>query len=126
MRPGPAPPGATRNAEASAREHGAGPLSQDCDRTGCWSPAARACVISGYDVGGAHAYHEASEGRRLGHAGGTADAARRLERRARARVDIGIDEGRLIVAPRMRPSQTLAELVAHGDETDPTDHEDRA
>ena len=35
-----------------------------------------------------------------------------LELRAGSRVDIGIEEGRLIVAPRTRPSYTLDELLA--------------
>ena len=49
-----------------------------------------------------------------------------LELRAGARVDIGIEEGRLIVAPRTRPSYTLDELLAQCDETAPADHADRA
>ncbi len=49
-----------------------------------------------------------------------------LELRAGARVDIGIEKGRLIVAPRTRPSYTLDELLAQCDETAPDDHEDRA
>ena len=49
-----------------------------------------------------------------------------LELRAGARVDIGIEEGRLIVAPRTRPSYTLDELLAQCDETAPADQEDRA
>ena len=49
-----------------------------------------------------------------------------LELRAGARVDVGIENGRLIVAPRTRPSYTLDELLAQCDETTPDDHEDRA
>ncbi|MDD9989274.1 MAG: antitoxin [Spirochaetaceae bacterium] len=49
-----------------------------------------------------------------------------LELRAGARVDIGIEDGRLIVAPRTKPSYTLDELLAQCDETAPADHEDRA
>ena len=49
-----------------------------------------------------------------------------LELRAGARVDIGIEKGRLMVAPRTRPSDTLDELLAQCDETGPDDHEDRA
>ncbi len=49
-----------------------------------------------------------------------------LELRAGARVDMGIEEGRLIVAPRTRPSYTLDELLAQCDETAPADHADRA
>ena len=49
-----------------------------------------------------------------------------LELRPGAKVDIGIDEGRLIVAPRRRPSYTLDELLARCDETAPVDDGDRA
>ena len=49
-----------------------------------------------------------------------------LELRAGARVDIGIEDGRLIVAPRTRPSYTLDELVAQCDDTAPDEHKDRA
>ena len=49
-----------------------------------------------------------------------------LELRAGARVDIGIEEGRLIVVPRRRPSYTLDELLAQCDETAPVDDGDRA
>ncbi|MDE0174257.1 MAG: antitoxin [Defluviicoccus sp.] len=49
-----------------------------------------------------------------------------LELKAGASVDIGIEEGRLIVAPRTRPSYTLDELMAQCDETAEVDHEDRA
>ena len=49
-----------------------------------------------------------------------------LELRAGARVNLGIEEGRLIVAPRTRPSYTLEELLAQCDETAPADDEDRA
>jgi len=49
-----------------------------------------------------------------------------LELRVGASVDIGIEQGRLIVAPRTRPSYTLDELLAQCDETAPDDHEDRA
>ena len=49
-----------------------------------------------------------------------------LELRAGARVDIGIEDGRLTVAPRTRPSYTLDELLAQCDETAPADHADRA
>ena len=49
-----------------------------------------------------------------------------LELRAGARVDIGIEHGRLTVAPRTRPSYTLDEILAQCDETAAADHEDRA
>ena len=49
-----------------------------------------------------------------------------LELRAGARVDIGIEDGRLIVAPRTRPTYTLDELLAQCDETVAADHEDRS
>jgi antitoxin ChpS len=41
-------------------------------------------------------------------------------------VDIGIEKGRLVVAPRAWPSYTLDELLAQCDETAPADQEDRA
>ncbi|MCE2481313.1 MAG: antitoxin [Alphaproteobacteria bacterium] len=43
-----------------------------------------------------------------------------------ARVDIGIEDGRLIVAPRTRPSYSLDELLVQCDGTAPADDEDRA
>ena len=49
-----------------------------------------------------------------------------LELRAGARVDVGIEEGRLIVAPRTRGRYTLDELLAQCDETAPADEADRA
>ena len=45
---------------------------------------------------------------------------------AGARVDIGVENGRLIIAPRIRPSYSLEELLAQCDETAPADSEDRA
>ncbi len=45
---------------------------------------------------------------------------------AGARVDIGVEGDRLIVAPRTRPSYSLDELLAQCDETAPADDEDRA
>ena len=47
-----------------------------------------------------------------------------LELRAGARVDIGIDDGRLTVTPRTRPNYTLDELLVQCDETAPADQED--
>ena len=49
-----------------------------------------------------------------------------LELRAGARVDVGIEEGRLIVAPRTRIRYTLDELLAQCDESAPSDEADRA
>ena len=49
-----------------------------------------------------------------------------LNLRAGARVGVGIEQGRLIVAPLMRPSYTLDELLARCDETAPADDGDRA
>ena len=49
-----------------------------------------------------------------------------LELRAGARVDMGIEEGRLIVAPGTRIRYTLDELLAQCDETAPADAADRA
>lgn len=43
-----------------------------------------------------------------------------------AKVDIGVEDGRLVVAPRMRPSYSLAELLAQCDDSAPDDNEDRA
>ena len=45
---------------------------------------------------------------------------------AGAKVDIGIENGRLIVAPRTRPSYSLDELLAQCDENAPVDDGDRA
>ena len=49
-----------------------------------------------------------------------------LNLRPGARVDIGVKDGCLIVAPRTRPSYSLDELLAQCDSTAPTDDEDRA
>ena len=49
-----------------------------------------------------------------------------LELRAGTRVDVGIEEGRLIVAPRTRVHYTLDELLAQCDETAPANEADRA
>ena len=49
-----------------------------------------------------------------------------LELRAGARVDVGIEEGRLIVAPRTRIRYTLDELLAQCDESAPADDTDHA
>ena len=43
-----------------------------------------------------------------------------------ARVDIGVQDGRLIVAPKTRPSYSLEELLAQCDDTTPADDGDRA
>ena len=48
-----------------------------------------------------------------------------LELRAGAKVDIGVEDGRLVVAPRMRPTYTLNELIAQCDDSAPTGDEDR-
>ena len=45
---------------------------------------------------------------------------------AGAKVDIGVEDGRLIVAPRTRPSYTLGELLAQCDEAAPAEDGDRA
>ena len=45
---------------------------------------------------------------------------------AGAKVDIGVENGRLIVAPRTRPSYSLDELLAQCEETAPPDDGDRA
>ena len=49
-----------------------------------------------------------------------------LNLRVGAKVDIGIEEGRLVVAPRTRPSYSLEELLAQCDDTAPDDDEDYA
>ena len=49
-----------------------------------------------------------------------------LKLRAGVKVDIGIKDGLLIVAPRIRPSYALDELLAQCDETAPADEGDRA
>ena len=41
-------------------------------------------------------------------------------------VDIGIENGRLIVQPQVRPSYTLDQLLAQCDQTDTPSDEDRA
>ena len=45
---------------------------------------------------------------------------------AGARVDIDVEDGRLNVAPRTRPSYSLKELLAQCDDTAPVDDADRA
>ncbi len=42
------------------------------------------------------------------------------------KVDIGVEDGRLIVAPRTRPSYSLEELLAQCDDSAPDDDGDRA
>ena len=49
-----------------------------------------------------------------------------LKLRAGARVDIGIEGGRLIVAPRTCPSYSLDELLAQCDENAAADDGERA
>lgn len=49
-----------------------------------------------------------------------------LELRAGASVDVGIEEGRLIVAPRTRIHYTLDELLVQCDNSAPADEADRA
>jgi antitoxin ChpS len=43
-----------------------------------------------------------------------------------AKVDIGVEKGRMIVEPRKRPTYTLAELLAQCEETDDPSAEDRS
>lgn len=43
-----------------------------------------------------------------------------------AKVDIGVENGRMVVEPRKRPTNTLAELLAQCEETDAPSAEDRA
>ena len=49
-----------------------------------------------------------------------------LKLRAGASVDIGVEDGHLIVVPRTRPNYSLDELLAQCDETAPADDGDRA
>lgn len=48
-----------------------------------------------------------------------------LELRAGTKVEIGVEGGRLIVAPRTRPAYTLDELIAQCDDAGQVDDEDR-
>lgn len=43
-----------------------------------------------------------------------------------ARVDLGLEDGRLVVTPRTRPRYSLEELLAQCDETAPAAPEERA
>lgn len=43
-----------------------------------------------------------------------------------AKVDVGVENGRLVVAPRSRPRYSLDELLAQCDENEPPSTEDRA
>lgn len=45
---------------------------------------------------------------------------------AGAKMNIGIEDGRLVVAPGTRPSYSLEELLAQCDDSAPDDDEDRA
>jgi len=49
-----------------------------------------------------------------------------LSLRVGAKVDIGVEDGRLVVEPRTRPSYSLNELLAQCEETDAPSTEDRA
>ena len=49
-----------------------------------------------------------------------------LELRVGAKVEIGVEDDHLIVAPRRRPNYTLDELLAQCDETAADEDEDRA
>ena len=49
-----------------------------------------------------------------------------LSLRVGAKVDIGVEDGRLVVEPRTRPSYSLSELLAPCEETDAPSTEDRA
>ena len=48
-----------------------------------------------------------------------------LSLRVGAKVDIGVEDGRLVVDPRTRPSYSLNELLAQCEETDAHSTEDR-
>ena len=49
-----------------------------------------------------------------------------LQLRVGARVDIGIEDSRLVVIPRTRPRYSLDELLAQCDETAPAAADERA
>ena len=49
-----------------------------------------------------------------------------LELRAGAKVDIGVEDGRLVVVPRTRPAYTLHELLAQCDDPGSASDEDRS
>lgn len=49
-----------------------------------------------------------------------------LSLRVGAKVDIGVEDGRLVVEPRTRPSYSLNELLAQCEETGALSTEDRA
>ena len=49
-----------------------------------------------------------------------------LKLRAGARVDIDVENGRLVIQPKPRPSYSLDELLAQCDETGAPSAEDRA
>jgi len=49
-----------------------------------------------------------------------------LELRAGAHVHMGVEDGRLVIAPKPRPRYTLEELLAQCDETAPDDSPDDA
>ena len=48
-----------------------------------------------------------------------------LELRVGAKVDIAVENGRLIIEPRLRPSYSLDELLAQCDESSALSSEDR-
>lgn len=62
-----------------------------------------------------HAYNESSQGRRLGHDGGSACAAGSAAHRGGRQVGLAVDNGRLVVDPQPRPRYTLDELLAQCD-----------
>ncbi|MCY4343174.1 MAG: antitoxin [Gammaproteobacteria bacterium] len=49
-----------------------------------------------------------------------------LDLKAGSKVNLGIDRGRLIVAPRRRPSYTLEELIEQCEQSSDGDESDRA
>ena len=47
-----------------------------------------------------------------------------LDLRVGGKVDIGVEDGRLVLTPKMRPTYTLGELLAECGDTEPTGDED--
>lgn len=47
-----------------------------------------------------------------------------LDLRVGGKVDIGVEDGRLVLTPRRRPTYTLGELITECGDTEPTGNED--
>ena len=79
-----------------------------------------------YNHGEVHAHDKPAQGRRLRHARRAPALLDLLSLRVGAKVDIGVENGRLVVEARKRPSYSLDELLAQCEETDAPSTEDRA